>query len=328
MYYNDISVNITINRRDFMDVKKDKIISEVRSFSRFYTNILGILNQSILNTNYSLTEVRILLEISITKDCTANILIDKLDIDRGYLSRIINRLKCDELITKQASPKDGRLNFLRLTLRGEQVLSELEQKSDNQAWKLVSSLTEEQKQKLVESMEYIKGSLSFSEEAFKIRTYKSEDIDYIIKKHRELYESEYGFSSTFGDYVEKYVVQFNKSHDRTKENIWIAEMNSSPVGVIAIAKLDNDNAQLRWFLIEPKVRGKGLGHKLIKTAMDFCKEKKYDHVLLWTADVLKTARHLYSSYGFKLTESIDNISWTDKLVKEERWDLYLNHDKE
>ncbi|WP_234117720.1 bifunctional helix-turn-helix transcriptional regulator/GNAT family N-acetyltransferase [Clostridium hydrogenum] len=311
-----------------MDVKKDKIISEVRSFSRFYTNILGLLNQSILNTNYSLTEVRVLLEISITKDCTANVLIDKLDIDRGYLSRIINRFKCNELITKQASPKDGRLNFLKLTQKGKQVLSELEERSNNQVWKLVSSLTDEQKQKLVESMEYIKGSLSFPEETFKIRTYKPEDMDYIIKKHRELYEHEYGFSSIFGDYVEKYLYQFNKYYDKAKENIWIAEMNSSPVGVIAIAKVDNATAQLRWFLIEPKVRGKGLGHKLIKTAMDFCKEKKYNHVFLWTADVLKTARHIYSSYGFKLTESIDNTSWADKLVKEERWDLYLDHDKE
>ncbi len=308
-----------------MNTSKDSIISEVRSFSRFYTNILGLLNQSILDSQYSLTEVRILLEINITKDCTANILIDKLDIDRGYLSRILNRFKSDELITKETSCNDGRLIFLRLTLRGKQVLSELEEKSNKQAWKLVNHLTESKKEKLVDSMKYIKSSLAlaFSEQTLKIRTYKLEDIDYIIKIHRELYEHEYGFESTFGDYVEKYVVQFNKCCDKTKENIWIAEMNSKPVGVIAITKLDDDTAQLRWFLIEPEMRGKGLAHKLMKTAMDFCKEKKYKHVLLWTADMLKIARHIYKKYGFDLTESIDNTSWTDKLVKEERWDLYL-----
>lgn len=306
-----------------MDIKKNSIISEVRSFSRFYTNILGLLNESMLDSPYSLTEVRILLEISTIKNCTANALIDKLDIDRGYLSRILNRFKSDEIITKETSCGDGRLIFLKLTLRGKQVLSELEEKSNKQAWKLVNHLTENQIEKLVDSMKYIRSSLAFAEETLKIRTYKSDDIDYIIKKHRELYKNEYGFVSTFGDYVEKYVAQFNKCYDKTKENIWIAEMNSKPVGVIAIAKLDNDTAQLRWFLIEPEMRGKGLGHKLMKTAMDFCKEKNYNHVLLWTADVLKTAHHIYKNYGFNLTESVDNTSWTDKLVKEERWDLYL-----
>ena len=306
-----------------MDIKKNSIISEVRSFSRFYTNILGLLNQSILDGPYSLTEVRILLEISTTKNCTANVLIDELDIDRGYLSRILNRFKSDELITKETSCTDGRLIFLKLTLRGNQVLSALEEKSNKQACKLVNHLTQNQIEKLIDAMKYIKNSLSLTEEAFKIRTYQPDDINYIIKKHRELYEHEYGFVSTFGDYVEKYVVQFNKCHDKTKENIWIAEVNSEPVGVIAIAKLDNDTAQLRWFLIEPEIRGKGLGHKLMKIAMDFCREKNYNHVLLWTADVLKTARHIYKNYGFNLTESVDNTTWTDKLIKEERWDLYL-----
>ena len=306
-----------------MDVKKDIIISEVRSFSRFYTNILGLLDQSILDSPYSLTEVRILLEISITKNCTANALIDKLDIDRGYLSRILNRFKSDNLITKETSSIDGRLIFLKLTLKGKQILSALEEKSNKQAWKLVNHLTQNQIEKLIDSMKYIENSLSITKEPFEIRTYRPDDIEYIIKRHRELYEHEYDFASLFGDYVEKYVVEFNKCYDKTKENIWIAEVNSEPVGVIAIAKLDNDTAQLRWFLIEPEMRGKGLGSKLMKIAMDFCREKNYNHVLLWTADVLKTARHIYKNYGFNLTESVDNTSWTDKLIKEERWDLYL-----
>ena len=213
--------------------------------------------------------------------------------------------------------------FLKLTLKGKQILSALEEKSNKQAWKLVNHLTQNQIEKLIDSMKYIENSLSITKEPFEIRTYRPDDIEYIIKRHRELYEHEYDFASLFGDYVEKYVVEFNKCYDKTKENIWIAEVNSEPVGVIAIAKLDNDTAQLRWFLIEPEMRGKGLGSKLMKIAMDFCREKNYNHVLLWTADVLKTARHIYKNYGFNLTESVDNTSWTDKLIKEERWDLYL-----
>lgn len=306
-------------------IDNNNIVSEIRSFSRFYTNILGLLNQSILDSPYSLTEVRILLEINMTENCTANTLINKLNIDRGYLSRILNRFKSSEIIIKETCPKDGRLNFLKLTSKGKQILLQLEERSNNQARKLVSHLTKDEIKKLSESMAYIKSSLSFTEDDFKIRNYNSEDIEYIINLHKELYSHEYKFSSAFSDYVEKYVTLFHKSHDKNRENIWIAEINSKPVGLIAIVKESKDIAQLRWFLIEPDMRGKGLGHRLIKTALDFCEEKKYTHVFLWTADILKSARHIYKSYGFNLTESIDNTTWTDKLVKEERWDLDLSN---
>jgi len=120
------------------------------------------------------------------------------------------------------------------------------------------------------------------------------------------------------------VLEFNKKHDENKENIWIAELNGKRIGVIAVAKGDNDYAaQLRWFLIEPIMRGKGLGHKLVKTALNFCKEENYKHIFLWTADVLKTARHIYGSYGFKLTETVPNKEWTDKEVLEEKWEMDL-----
>ncbi|MGE5629571.1 MAG: shikimate dehydrogenase [Caulobacteraceae bacterium] len=155
-----------------------------------------------------------------------------------------------------------------------------------------------------------------------IRTYNTEDVGHIIKRHRELYDSEYGFGAEFGDYVEKYMLEFDKSHDSDKENIWVAEADGKVAGAIAIVRVDNTTAQLRWFLIEPDMRGRGLGHKLVKTVIDFCKDKGYKHVFLWTVNVLEAARHLYKSYGFNLTEVKENNTWGDHL-QEERWDLYL-----
>ncbi|MFL0198509.1 GNAT family N-acetyltransferase [Clostridium sp. WILCCON 0269] len=302
---------------------KVNVISEVRNFSRFYTNILGLLDQSILDSPYSLTEVRILFEINEIDKCTANTLIDKLGVDKGYLSRILNRLKSNELISKEKCSNDGRLNFLKLTVTGKQLLINLSKKSDIQIENLINHLKKDEKEKLVDSMKYIIKSLSDNRKLFKIRTYKSSDINYIIKKHREVYKNEFGFSHEFGDYVEKYLIQFDRSHDVDKGNIWIAEENNKPIGIIAIAKVDDLTAQLRWFLIERDVRNKGLGHILLNTALNFCKEKNYNHIILWTVNVLKAARYLYKSYGFNLTESINNTNWTDCLVKEERWELYL-----
>lgn len=135
--------------------KDDFIISEVRKFNRFYTNVLGLLNQSILDSPYSLTEVRILLEISGNENCTAVSLIEKLDVDRGYMSRILNRFESDELIIRENSYHDGRVLFLRLTSKGKKVLSILEEKSSNQIRRLINNLTDEQKEELVESIRVI-----------------------------------------------------------------------------------------------------------------------------------------------------------------------------
>lgn len=156
-----------------------------------------------------------------------------------------------------------------------------------------------------------------------IRTYEPKDVDYVITRHRKLYEDEYKFSKAFSDYVEEYVLKFHEHYDKLKENMWIAEVNGKTAGVIALVKVYDDTAQLRWFLIEPEDRGKGLGRKLMETLIDFCKERGYKHILLWTVNTLEAARHLYGSYGFKLTESIENTSWTDDVIYEERWDLYI-----
>lgn len=156
----------------------------------------------------------------------------------------------------------------------------------------------------------------------KIRTFKAEDIDHIIERHMELYKGEYGFDATFRDYVSEAIYNFVKSHEKNRENIWVAELNGKVVGSIAIVKADNFTAQLRWFLIEPHIRGKGLGKKLITTAIEFCKENNYSRVFLWTISNLKAARHLYECYGFELTEISEHDIWGKHLI-EERWDMQL-----
>lgn len=167
-------------------------------------------------------------------------------------------------------------------------------------------------------------SLTECSSKVQIREYEKKDIDYIINRHRELYDTEYGFSSEFGEYVAKYVNKFDESHDKEKEKIWIVEENGKQIGVIAVVKgEDNKTAQLRWFLLEPEARGKGLGHKLVDTVIEFSKANNYKHIYLWTVNILGAARHIYKSHGFELTEEIDNSSWTKELIKEERWDLEL-----
>jgi GNAT superfamily N-acetyltransferase len=238
------------------------------------------------------------------------------------MSRVLKRFENNGLIVKENSSADRRITILCLTEKGKQTLAELEDRSCRQVDRLTSHLSSSEKQELVCSMKNIKSALLDGIKPITIRTYEAKDIYYIINRHRELYDGEYGFGSEFSDYVEKYVLKFDEHHDKDKENIWIAEAEGKPMGMIAIVRADDTTAQLRWFLIEPHMRGMGLGFKLMKTAIDFCKEKNYKHVFLWTVSILEAARSLYKRFGFELIESKVNDTWGDHLM-EERWDLEM-----
>ena len=304
-----------------MDKQLDAI-AQIRSFNRFYTNVLGLLDQYILDSCYSLTEVRVLHEINKDKYCTANILGNQLGIDRSYMSRIIKRLEEGELITKVQSEKDNRVNFISTTEKGRQTISMLSKKSDEQIAGLIKTLNQQEVIKVLYAMKIIKNRFSEVISPITIRNFNEADIDYVVSRHRILYEEEYGLSSVFGDYVEIGAHDFISTFDREKECILIPEMNGKPVGSIAIVKSDTGTAQLRYFLLEPETRGRGLGSRLVDMALNFCREKGYKHVFLETISDLETARHIYSSKGFKLTESHENTAW-GKTVLSERWDLDL-----
>lgn len=304
-----------------MDNKIDAI-SQIRSFNRFYTNVLGLLDQHILDSGYSLTEVRVLLEISKINHCTANALVNKLKIDRSYMSRIIKRLDKDELITKVQSEQDNRVNFIALTKKGSGTITLLNKKSDEQIGSLIQHLNQGEVSKVLDAMEIIKSRISEVLNPITIRNFVSDDIDYVISRHQILYKEEYKLSPVFGDYVEKGLHHFAQCYDEEKECMLIPEMNGHPVGSIVIAKVDDKTAQLRYFLLEPETRGRGLGHKLVDMALDFCREKDYKHVFLETISALETARHIYASKGFRITQSHKNPTW-GKDILEERWDLDL-----
>lgn len=304
-----------------MDNKLDSI-AQIRSFNRFYTNVLGLLDQHILNSGYSLTEVRVLLEISKVNNCTANILVDQLKIDRSYISRIIKHLEQEELITKVQSEQDNRVNFILLTQKGRNEVSALNKKSDEQITLLIQHFNPDEVLRVLDAMKIIKNKISETINPITIRNFVMDDIDYVISRHRVLYEKEYGLTSIFGDYVEKSVHHFSQHYDNKKECMLIPEINRHPVGSIVIAKADDETAQLRYFLLEPETRGKGLGKRLVTMAVDFCREKGYKHVFLETICSLKAARHIYKNKGFRMTQSHKNETW-GKDVLEERWDLDL-----
>jgi GNAT superfamily N-acetyltransferase len=155
-----------------------------------------------------------------------------------------------------------------------------------------------------------------------IRTQKPGDAGYIAYRHCVIYEKEYGLEGTFEQYVLDSLVKYIER--RSEGEIWVAEYNGQIVGSIGIVSTDKSTAQLRWFLVEPEFRGIGLGRQLMTRAVDYCKQKKFSRVFLWTKLGLKVAHHLYSSFGFMPVEQVENNTWKRGVV-EERWELLINN---
>lgn len=304
-----------------MDAKMRERAAEIRDFNRFYTNITGLVNRHILESPYSLAEARVLLEIDAAGQCTARDLIQKIDIDPGYLSRMLSRFKKNGLVAQSASSADGRAKILSLTGKGQDAFRHLSETSNLQIMQLLKQFPEREQRKLLDSMQTIRTVLSrASDSEITIRTRRTGDMGYIAYRHAVLYQEEYGLKPVFEQYVMDGLLAFQKS--QAVGEIWIAESGGRIAGFIGVVASDSDTAQLRWFLIEPEFRGLGLGRRLMTTAMDFCREKGFRHVFLWTFDELDAARHLYREYGFLPTERTGNDIWKDG-VTEERWDLNL-----
>ncbi|MBS7527386.1 MarR family transcriptional regulator [Fusibacter paucivorans] len=300
----------------------ESMIADIRSFNRFYTNILGLLDQSLLGSGYSLTDVRVMLEISLQPFSTAKTLIHQLNIDPSYMSRIIKRLETDGLLEKIPSELDNRLNNLKLTTTGEALIQKMDAKSHDQMKKLLRCLSEDEVRTVVSSMQLIKAKFSEAFYQFKIRDFTFDDIDYVISRHKILYQNEYRLTQVFSDHVDATVNAFAEHFNPERECMFIAEMSGKPVGSIAVASMDDQTAQLRFFLLEPKARGIGIGKKLVDAALLFCIENNYTSVFLDTFSDLKTARYLYAQKGFEIISTHANESW-GKNILEERWALYF-----
>lgn len=304
-------------------MKSIDIVTEIRGFNRFYTNILGLLDQHIIDSGYSLTEARILFEISKTDICTANQLCSILDIERSYMSKIINKFEKKDLIKRRKCGKDNRNIEIQLTEKGMTVFHDLNNRANKQIEDLLEKLDVEDCEKLLNGMRTVKRYFSKATKNIKIRPYEERDISYVIDRQLSLYESERQFTTEiWKKYLTQGVISLIENFNPDKDCMLILECDGNASGCIAITHTEESVAQLRYFFLEPELRGLGAGRNLLDTALNFCREKKYSHVFLWTVSAQESARKLYKNAGFNITETSKNESW-GSLVLEEKWDLDL-----
>ena len=310
-------------------MESNNYVEKIRKFNRYYANVLGKIDQEIYNQPFPLTEARVITEINYRNGCTATEVRENLGIDRGYMSRIVQRFEDENIIIKKQSTEDKRQYSLYLTEYGENIYNDLVENANRGVDKMIDNLSKGDLSKLVTSMERIESIYSEERSSHSealIRPFQPGDVGYVAYLHGNLYDKTYKFGQKFEYYVMKGLTEFMIDTDGGE--LWIAEVNGEIAGSIAITKFSDTVAQLKWFVLNENYQGMGIGKKLMETALNFSKEQNYQHVFLWTVSTLETARHLYKKYNFRLTEEKPNEEWTTTKLIEERWDLILSDENQ
>ena len=300
----------------------------VRRFNRFYTRQIGVLRKNYLDSPYSLGEMRVLYEIAHRGARTATDIMRALDLDAGYLSRVLRNFEKCGLITRKTSAQDARRSELALTARGAKTFAPFERRSQQQAGAMLGKLKPAQQATLVGAMGTIETLLTGQtpQPAERprpiLRAPKPGDFGWVVSRHAELYAQEYGWGEPFEGLCAQIVADFANNYDAARERCWIAEMNGENAGTVMLVKDSEDVARIRLLLVDPKARGLGLGARLVDECVRFARATGYKKITLWTHSVLTAARHIYEKAGFTLTSSEPRHSWGKDVVAE-YWDLEL-----
>jgi DNA-binding MarR family transcriptional regulator/GNAT superfamily N-acetyltransferase len=302
----------------------DGTVAAVRRFNRFYTRRIGVLQEGLLDSPFSLTEVRVLYELAHRRGVTATGLCAALNLDAGYLSRILRRFEKRGWIHRKPSASDRRQSLLVLTNKGAAEFLPLEERSNQYARRMLGEMSLEAQQQLVRSMEEIERILSPPQESaqpYLLRSHQPGDMGWVVFRHGVLYSQEYHYDERFEALVAGIVAEFIQNFDARHERCWIAERNGERVGSVFLVRKSASVAKLRLLLVEPSARGLGIGKRLVEECVRFARQIGYKRMILWTQSELVAARKIYEHAGFHLIEKKPHQSWGRKDLVSETWEL-------
>ena len=310
---------------DNMPTSPRSPVDAVRRFNRFYTRRIGVLNEKLLGSGFTLPEVRLLYELAHREGPSASELGKELRLDPGYVSRLVARLRRRGLLERKPSPTDGRQTLLGLTRKGQETFAALNRRSHEEITAMLAPLAATDQRRLVEAMSRIEALLGGPTEAaepYLLRLHQPGDIGWVVQRHGAIYAEEYGWDSEFEALVAEIAARFLRRFDPKRERCWIAERDGENVGCVFLVNKSATVAQLRLLLVEPSTRGLGIGRRLVAECIRFARQAGYRKVTLWTNKGLDAAKHIYEAAGFRLMEEEPHHSFGHDLVAQ-TWTLTL-----
>ncbi|WP_036523968.1 helix-turn-helix domain-containing GNAT family N-acetyltransferase [Nocardia sp. NRRL WC-3656] len=302
-------------------------VGAVRAFNRRYTRLIGVLEEHLLDSDFSLTEARILFELAHSGPLGVRTLRTDLGLDPGYLSRILARFESAGLVRRHRSDSDARLQLVQLTDAGRAAADDLDRRSAHDIAALLAGHSATDRRRLRTAMRTIEQLLDPATAAsradspaangaseVRLRRPRPGDYGWIIQRNAVLYAAEYGWDTDYEALVAKIVADFLAGHDPESERAWIAEAGGAAAGAVFCVREDDTTARLRLLLVEPSARGLGVGTALVEQCLRFASEAGYQDMVLWTNDVLTAARRIYQRAGFELVDSRPHHSFGADLV--------------
>jgi DNA-binding MarR family transcriptional regulator/GNAT superfamily N-acetyltransferase len=308
-----------------VEIAAEQSVAAVRRFNRFYTKQIGALHEGLLQSPFALTEARVLYELAEREGVSATELGRELDLDAGYLSRILRRFGERGLIRRTPSQADRRQSHLWLTERGRAAFALLDQASRAEVGEMLAGLSEPERRTLLDAMstlERLLGGRRVPERPYVLRDHRPGDLGWVVHRHGVLYAQEYGWDERFEALVAGIVAQFVERCDPTRERCWIAERDGERLGSVFLVRESEQSAKLRLLLVEPKARGLGIGTRLVQQCEAFARQAGYRTIRLWTNSVLHGARRIYERAGYRLLHEEPHHSFGHDLVGE-TWELQL-----
>jgi DNA-binding MarR family transcriptional regulator/GNAT superfamily N-acetyltransferase len=301
-------------------------IEAVRRFSRFYTRHIGALEEGLLRTPFSLTEARVMYELGQRATTTATELGTELGLDAGYLSRILRGFHARGLLDRRPSQTDARQTRLSLTAAGRAAFAELDAASRHDIGAMLETLSIRDQEQLVNAMRTIESVLGTAPHAaapFAVREARAEDMDWVVRRHRELYTEEYGWGETFAGLVADSAAAIGRELGTGRAAGWIAEVRGERAGCGFVTRESEEVAKLRLLLVDPAARGMGAGGRLVDECIRFAREAGCRRITLFTNEVLLAARRIYADRGFRVVHKERQDEIFGHAFVAETWELEL-----
>lgn len=305
-------------------------VEAVRRFNRFYTQRIGVLDEGLLDSPFSLAEARVIYELAQRPATSAVSLGRELGLDAGYLSRMIRGFLQRGLVARRRSAEDGRVGLVSLTAAGRRAFAGLDARSRREIGHALTPLPPADRRRLLGALATIETLMGAPERRaaplIVLRAHRPGDMGWVVSRHGALYASEYGWDIAFEAMVADIAARFIRDFDPATERSWIAEADGERVGCAFLVRQSARVAKLRMLLVDPAARGRGLGARLVGECIAAARALGYARLTLWTNDILLAARRLYVEAGFRCVRREKHRSFGKALVGE-YWELDLRPEK-